>query len=307
MLRLLSLLQSHRFWPGADLATKLQVSDRTLRRDIDRLRGLGYQLQSGSGMPPLLLDDDEAVAIAVGLCTTANAAISGVEETSVRALAKVVQVMPPRLRRRVDALQSYIVPPDWGGGTPVDARVLTVIAQAARDSERLRFGYRTREGETSIRQVEPHWLVPYARRWYLVAYDVGRGDWRTFRLDRLTDPEPTGGQFRARDLPGDHDAPSFVRSSIGSAPRSHQVEVRIAAPADVVGATVRSWGTVEAAGDGWTRLTMNVDSFHWPAVVLAEIGAPFTVVEPEELRAYLNQVSAFFGSAAELAERREET
>ena len=151
MLRLLSLLQTHRYWPGGELAERLEVSERTLRRDVDRLRELGYpvdanrgvaggyQLRSGTAMPPLLLDDEEAVAIAVGLRTAAGGAVAGIEETSVRALTKVVQVMPPRLRRRVDALRAYTVPASWRGGPTVDATALTVIAQACRDDERLRF------------------------------------------------------------------------------------------------------------------------------------------------------------------------
>src|SRR4051794_14852220 len=203
MLRLLSLLQTHRFWPGHELADRLEVSERTLRRDVDRLRELGYpvaasrgvaggyQLRSGAAMPPLLLDDEEAVAIAVGLRTAAGGAVDGIEETSVRALTKVIQVMPPRLRRRVDALQAYTVPAFWGqgrGGPTVDADALTVIAQACRDDERLRFGYTTRDGRETTRLVEPHRLVSLGRRWYLVAFDIERHDWRTFRVDRLTEP-----------------------------------------------------------------------------------------------------------------------
>jgi predicted DNA-binding transcriptional regulator YafY len=167
MLRLLSLLQTHRYWPGGELAQRLEVSERTLRRDIDRLRELGYpvdasrgvaggyQLQAGAALPPLLLDDEEAVAIAVGLRTASGGAVEGIEETSVRALAKVVQVMPPRLRRRVDALQSHLMPAAWGDGPTVNAETLTVIAQACRDDERLRFRYTTREGDEATREVDP--------------------------------------------------------------------------------------------------------------------------------------------------------
>lgn len=186
MLRLLSLLQTHRHWPGDELADRLEVSQRTLRRDVERLRDLGYpvdasrgvaggyQLRAGSALPPLLLDDDEAVAIAVGLRSAAAGSVSGVEETSVRALTKVIQVMPPRLRRRVSALQNYTVPAMLGGGPTVDAIVLTVIAQACRDSERLRFRYTKRDGESAKRLVEPLRLVSLGRRWYLVAWDLER-------------------------------------------------------------------------------------------------------------------------------------
>src|ERR1051325_331006 len=159
MLRLLSLLQPHRYWPGAELAERLEVSERTLRRDVDRLRELGYpvdasrgvaggyQLQSGAAMPPLLLDDEEAVAIAVGLRTAAGGAVDGIEETSMRALTKVIQVMPPRLRRRVEALRSYTVPAFWSGGPTADGASLPVLAQSCRDDERLRFGYTNYDGD----------------------------------------------------------------------------------------------------------------------------------------------------------------
>src|SRR5690349_1673026 len=196
-LRLLSLLQTHRYWAGTDLADRLGVSERTLRRDVDRLRELGYpvdasrgvaggyQLRAATAMPPLLLDDEEAVAIAVGLRPAAGGAVEGIEETSVRALTKVIQVMPPRLRRRVEALRAYTVPGVFSGGPTVDAEALAVIASACRDDERLRFDYTARGQERTTRLVEPHRLVSLGRRWYLVAWDTERGDWRTFRVDRL--------------------------------------------------------------------------------------------------------------------------
>jgi predicted DNA-binding transcriptional regulator YafY len=203
MLRLLSLLQTHRYWPGGELADRLEVSPRTLRRDVDRLRELGYpvdasrgvaggyQLQAGAAVPPLLLDDEEAVAIAVGLRTAAAGAVAGFEETSVRALAKVIQLLPPRLRRRIDALQAVTSPGVLGGGPTLDASALTTIAMACRGEERLRFRYTPRAGDTSDRHVEPHRLVSLGRRWYLIAWDTGRGDWRSFRVDRLTAPALT--------------------------------------------------------------------------------------------------------------------
>src|SRR6266851_2217327 len=186
-LRLLSLLQTHRFWPGDELADRLEVSPRTLRRDIDRLRELGYpvdahrgvdggyQLAAGAVLPPLVLDDEEAVALAIGLRTAAQGAVAGIEEASVRALAKVVHVMPPRLRRRVDALRAATVPAVWATtGPTVDAGLLTAVAQACRDEERLRFAYTVQSGERTARHVEPHRLVSLGRRWYLVAYDLLR-------------------------------------------------------------------------------------------------------------------------------------
>src|SRR6185436_14558967 len=167
-LRLLSLLQTHRYWPGPELASRLEVSVRTLRRDIDRLRELGYpvdasrgvdggyQLAAGAALPPLLLDDEEAVALAIGLRAAAQGAVAGIEEASIRALTKLVQVMPPRLRRRLEALRAATVPAVWNSGPGVDAGVLTAIAQACRDEERLRFSYTAQSGEQTNRHVEPH-------------------------------------------------------------------------------------------------------------------------------------------------------
>ena len=182
LLELLSLLQARRDWPGAELAERLEVSGRTIRRDVERLRDLGYpvesltgpaggyRLRAGTAMPPLLLDDDEAIAIAVGLRTAARASVTGIEETSVRALVKLEQVLPAHLRRRVSALGSATISPPVGGPT-VDPQHLTVIAAACRDSECLRFAYRSRDGTDTRREVEPHSLVNLGRRWYLVAWD----------------------------------------------------------------------------------------------------------------------------------------
>ncbi|GAA2383515.1 YafY family protein [Nonomuraea africana] len=306
MLRLLSLLQTHRHWPGGALAARLEVSERTLRRDIDRLRELGYpvdaargvsggyQLRSGTAMPPLLLDDEEAVAIAVGLGTAAG--IDGIEETSVHALAKVVQVMPPRLRRRVEALRSYTLRPAVEGPT-VDAAVLTTLAQACRDDERLAFTYTSASGEASERLAEPYRLVALRRRWYLVAWDVGRADWRTFRVDRLTAPAATGVRFRPRDLPGG-DAAAFVVSRLGSPPVRHAVVVHVHAPLGQVEQVVAQMGgLVEALDEGTCRLVMHVDDFDWPILILAALGAPFDVIEPEAFRDRLRTTATLFRNA----------
>ena len=215
MLRLLSLLQTHRYWPGPELSDRLEVSPRTLRRDVDRLRELGYtvdavrgaaggyQLRAGGSLPPLLLEDEEAVAIAVGLRTAAAGAVAGMDGWSVQALSKVLSLMPPRLRRQMDAVASQTESPGpWEGAPVFDAAVLTTLAQACRDSELLRFDYTAREAEVTHRRVEPLRLVSLGRRWYLVAWDRDRLDWRSFRLDRISAPEPTGQRFRARELPG---------------------------------------------------------------------------------------------------------
>ncbi len=210
LLQLLSLLQARRYWPGDELASRLEISGRTVRRDVERLRELGYpvqattgpdggyRLEAGTAMPPLLLDDDEAVAIAVGLRTSAGASVAGIEETSVRALVKLEQVLPPRLRRRVNALQSatatYSRP---AGDTAVESELLIVIAGACRDKQRLRFAYQARDGERTRRLFEPDSLVNLGRRWYLVGWDCEREDWRTFRLDRVHKLPVARGALRA--------------------------------------------------------------------------------------------------------------
>jgi predicted DNA-binding transcriptional regulator YafY len=294
MLRLLSLLQTHRYWPGGELAERLEVSPRTLRRDVDRLRDLGYpvdaargvaggyQLQAGAAVPPLLLDDDEAVAIAVGLRTAAAGAVAGFEETSVRALAKVIQLLPPRLRRRIDALQAVTSPGVFGGGPTLDASSLTTIAVACRGEERLRFGYTPREGEGSSRHVEPHRLVSLGRRWYLMAWDLDRADWRSFRVDRLTEPALTGARFRPREIPGG-DPVAWLRSRLATIPSKYDVSVRIEAPPERVSAFVGQWAKVEPDGEQRCRLRMNVDDLSWPVMILGSIGAPFAIESPPQL------------------------
>src|SRR5690349_19812001 len=253
-LRLLSLLQGRRYWPGAELAGRLGVSPRTLRRDVDRLRELGYpvdaqrgvdggyQLAAGAALPPLVVDDEEAVALAVGMQAAAQGAVAGIEEPAVRALTKVVQVMPPRLRRRVEALRSVTVPAAWSSGPALDPDVLTTLAQACRDDERVEFGYTTHGGDRATRLVEPHRLVPLGRRWYLVAYDLHRHDWRSFRLDRMAKAHRTGARFRPRALPA-ADAAEFVRAGLRNLPLPYTVEVRVEAPAARVRARLGRWAT----------------------------------------------------------------
>jgi len=294
-LRLLSLLQTHRYWPGTELAERLGVSVRTLRRDIDRLRELGYpveaqrgvdggyQLAAGAALPPLMIDDEEAVALAVGLQTAAQSAVEGIAESSVRVLAKVVQVMPPRLRRRVEALRAMTVP--LGGGparTAVDPGVLTAIALACRDSEQLRFSYTAADGRRTDRLVEPHRLVPLGRRWYLVAYDLTRHDWRSFRVDRLSAPDGTGVRFRPRDLPA-ADAAEFVRARLDNLPRPYRVEAIVDAPAADVRRRLGRWATVEEVDAEHCRMRMTTDSLDWAAMALGTLGADFRVLNPPEV------------------------
>ncbi|WP_220794734.1 helix-turn-helix transcriptional regulator [Nocardioides pelophilus] len=309
MLRLLSLLQTHRFWSGGELSERLEVSPRTLRRDVDRLRDLGYdveavrgvaggyQLRAGSNLPPLLLEDDEAVAIAVGLRSTAGGSVNGVEETSVQALTKVIALMPPRLRRRMDALKTQTDGTPWSGGPVLDAGVLTTLAQACRDDEAVTFDYTAADGTATGRRVEPHRLVNLGRRWYLVAYDRGRQDWRSFRVDRVTGtPQLTGQRFRPRELPGG-DAVGFVRDGLRTQPQRHQVRVRLAAPADEVEAVMGRWGSVEPLTDGECRMVLNTDTLDWPVMILANLDCAFTVEGPAELSELLERVGRRFVSA----------
>ena len=307
-LRLLSLLQTHRYWPGNELADRLGVSPRTLRRDIDRLRELGYpvearrgieggyQLAAGAALPPLVLDDDEAVALTIGLRAAAQGAVAGIEESSVRALAKVARIMPPHLRRRVEALRAMTVPAPWSSGTGIDAGVLTVIAQACRDEERLRFMYTAAGGDQAARHVEPHRLVSLGRRWYLVAFDMTRQDWRSFRLDRLESPRSTGMRFQPRELPGG-DAAAFVRAGIENLPTMRQVEVLLHAPAPAVRSRVGQWATIEDVDEKQCRLRMRVDDLNWVALALGSIGADFEVLQPPELLDHIREWGLRFSRA----------
>ncbi|MGW6409389.1 helix-turn-helix transcriptional regulator [Streptomyces vinaceus] len=290
LLTLLSLLQTPREWPGSELAERLRVSPRTIRRDIERLRELGYpveatlgaeggyRLVAGAAMPPLLLDDEEAVAIAVGLRAGAGHAIEGVEEASVRALAKLEQVLPGRLRRRVGALQSATIAVTRGDGPSIDPRTLTTMAAAVAGPERLRFAYRARGGADSKRLVEPYRLVSTGSRWYLVAYDLDRGDWRTFRVDRVAEPYPTGARFTPRELP--MDAAEFVRRGLRGG-ETYPVDVSFEAPAEVLPGWLRQHA--EPVGGGCRVRFSSGDSPEWVAARLALTAVPFTVHSPDFL------------------------
>jgi predicted DNA-binding transcriptional regulator YafY len=302
LLQLLSLLQGRRDWPGSELAGRLEVSGRTVRRDIERLRALGYpvesrtgpagayRLRAGSAMPPLLLDDEEAIAIAVGLRTAARASVTGIEETAVRALVKLEQVLPAHLRRRVRALGSATFTPPASGPT-VDPQHLTVLAAACRDRERLRFAYRSRDGTGSRREVEPHSLINHGRRWYLVAWDRHREDWRTFRLDRLAKPASTGVRFAPHTLPAP-DAATYVEHSITRAPNRFEALVTLLASAEEIGERLPAhWGTIEPVDAHSCRYRTGDDDVGWLALRIAMIGVDFEVHEPPELIAQLRSLS----------------
>ena len=297
LLKLLSLLQARRDWSGADLADRLEVSERTVRRDVDRLRDLGYpvhatrgtdggyRLGAGAAMPPLLLDDDEAVAVAVGLRTAARNPVSGIEETSVRALAKLEQILPPRLRHRIGAVADYTVavPPDSPVPT-IDPAVLTALAAACRDHERLRFDYVSHDGTATVRSVEPHRLVAWGRKWFLVAWDVERDDWRTFRVDRLTPRVPTGPRFTPRELPEGGDVAAYVARGVSSAAVRFAVRVVVRAPASVVTDRISpAVGVVEAIDEHSCVLATGADTVETVAVYLGLLDVDFEVTEPPEL------------------------
>ena len=291
-LRLLSLLQTHRFWPGPDLAERLEVSERTLRRDVDRLRELGYpvsstrgveggyQLGSGGSLPPLVVDEEEAIALVVALGGSAGASGGALAEASLSALSKVVQVLPPRLRRRAEALRAVTVDAPWGQAPEVTAEVLAVLAQATRDAERIRFSYKAvggqAPGQDARRHVEPHHLVTVGRRWYLVGYDLDRQDWRFFRLDRLRDPLGTRSRFRPREVPGG-DPAAYVRERLSRGEAAEVLVCRVAAPADQVARRLGRWATVEETGAGQCRLTVEVRDASWAVFTVGVLEAPVTV------------------------------
>lgn len=307
LLELLSLLQARRDWPGGELAARLAVSPRTVRRDVERLRDLGYpvesvrgpaggyRLRAGAAMPPLLVDEEEAIAIAVGLRTAAGAAVAGIEEASLRALVKLEQVLPAHLRRRVRALgQAMATLP--GGGPEVDPQALAVLAAACRDGERVRFGYRGRDGVAARREAEPHALAHLGRRWYLVAWDVRREGWRTFRIDRLSRPAATGLRAAPRELPAP-DAATFVRQSIAAAPARYEARVTVRAPAEAV-RPPGGWGTVTPIDEATCELRTGDDDLRWLALRIAMLDADVEVHEPPELREHLLLLARRLAAAA---------
>jgi predicted DNA-binding transcriptional regulator YafY len=310
MLQLLSLLQDHSHRSATDLAERLGVTTRTIRRDVDRLRQLGYpvagsagvtggyRLEAGTQVPPLLLDDDEAVAIAIGLRSAASATVTGIEEASVRALTKLDQVLPGRLRRRVNALHAYTVP--LATPTPtVDAELLAQIALCCRDAEQLRFRYSAADGATTRRTTEPHRLVSAGRRWYLVAWDTLRSDWRTFRVDRIDQAAAIGVRFRPRELPGSIDAATFVAESMHAAFAVHEAVVRLHAPVESLRARVPpSAGTLEPDGDDACLLRATTESLEWLAAYIGVLGVEFEVVDSPALLECVQAVGQRFARAA---------
>ncbi|MFI0941847.1 helix-turn-helix transcriptional regulator [Streptomyces sp. NPDC021020] len=314
LLRLLSLLQSRREWSGPELAQRLDVTARTVRRDVERLRALGYpvhaapgtaggyRLGAGAALPPLLLDDEEAVVVALSLRTAARASVEGIEETSQRALAKLEQVLPSRLRHRVQAMQAVTVQPP-GPGPNVAQDVLTTLGAACRDHEQLRFDYRDHGGSTTRRSVEPYRLVHHWRRWYLLAYDVERGDWRTFRADRIEPRTPTGPRFTPRELP--EDAASYVAKGVTQ--RVYRYQARIVlhvAPGFLESNGWTGFGTVTALDDGTCELRTGSETLEALAMYVGMLGVEFEVIEPPELSVRLREVADRLVRAADASQER---
>ncbi|HEX4212964.1 MAG TPA: YafY family protein [Candidatus Dormibacteraeota bacterium] len=314
LLRLLSLLQTPREWPGSELARRLEVSPRTVRRDIDRLREIGYpveatqgaaggyRLVAGRAMPPLLLEDEEAVAVALGLRAVVNDAIEGMDEASAGALAKLEQVLPARLRHRVASLHAATVPLTPGDGPTIDPGLLTQIAAAISGRERLRLAYRSGQGDESERVVEPHRLVTAGRRWYLLAHDRGRGDWRTFRLDRILAARPAGARFTPRPPP-QGGAAAYVASRLYSLAPTYGAVARVDAPAEEVARRLGPAVEVEPHDAGRCRIRMHTDTLEWLAFRLALLGSDFEVEEPPELIEHLRRLGARISHAAGAAAR----
>jgi predicted DNA-binding transcriptional regulator YafY len=315
LLQLLSLLQTPREWPGSELARRLEVTPRTIRRDIDRLRELGYpveatmgtaggyRLVAGSAMPPLLLDDDEAVAIAVGLRAATGQTIAGIEESAVRALTKLEQVLPSRLRHRVRtigaATDPLTMPPALSTSAPgpaVDADLLTVLAAAIANRERVRFRYTSYDGTEAARHSDPHRLVPAGRRWYLLAYDNDRDDWRTFRVDRITRPQPTGARIVAREVPGG-DAAAFVQRQLFSGAPTYAAVATLHVGVDEA-ARRFARADLEPLDDRSCRLHSHADTLDWIAIRLILLGCDFEIHDPPELADHLRTLGTRLTRAA---------
>lgn len=308
LLEVLSLLQVRRDWTSSELAIRLGVSARTVRADIVRLRSLGYlidarpgvaggyRLAAGSALPPLLLDDDEAVAVAVGLGAAATARL-GVEETSLTALAKLEQVLPSHLRHRVEAVReaTSVVP---GAEPPLDLAVLGAVSSAIRGHERLRFGYTKPGGTEEPRHVEPQRLVSWGPFWYLLGWDLLRDDWRVFRVDRMAPHAPTGARFRPRRIP-EADVVAFVVGRVAAGARTHHARVLVHAPAAVVVAKTKPLPVdVRAVDESTCIIEVRADEPRQAALWLVQLDVDLEVIEGDELAAAFGRLAARLGRAS---------
>lgn len=295
LLRLLGLLQGRVDWTADDLARRLEVTPRTIRRDIARLRELGYpveamagpgggyRLGAGGKLPPLLLDDEEALAVALGL-RVSMATVGGLEEASLSAMGKLEQVLPPRIRQRVeDFSEATVTVP--GYPVRVDPVVVAVVTRASRERQRVRFSYRDARGAESERHAEPLRMVHTGRRWYLVAYDMDREDWRSFRVDRMKDARPTGMRSMRRPAP---DPVEMINQGVAVDVYSRSAEVILHVPIDIAQRMIPiTIGRLEEEGSDRSRLLIGADEMGWLASFLVSLGVPFDVVSPDDLKAEL--------------------
>ncbi|WP_018178585.1 helix-turn-helix transcriptional regulator [Jongsikchunia kroppenstedtii] len=291
-LKLLALLQAHRLWSATELADRLDTTERTVRRDVERLRTLGYpvqsvrgngggyQLSAGGSLPPLVVDEEEAVAIVAALRSAASGAAAGLADGSVRALAKVTQVLPGKLRRRAEAVQAMSATVPGMAAPAIDAEHLTTVALACRDTVELTFGYSGGTAGGQRRRVEPLRLVPLGRRWYLVAFDLDRADWRTFRLDRLTDPQPGRRSFRPREIPGG-DPAAYVQQSLRRVRQVYEATALVHMPFDEVKKKIQRWAEV-SEHPGGAVVTMRQDDPAWIFHTLAFLDADYEFLEVSE-------------------------
>lgn len=295
LLRLLSLLQTRAHWMGPDLAERLEVHPRTLRRDIDRLRQLGYPVQASSGvaggyafragqaLPPLLLDDEEALAVSIALRTATAGAVGGIEEPALRALVKLEQAMPARLRKRVDALRSAILPLDRTGPV-VEASVLATLAGACRDQLRTEFSYEDAQGRSAQRSVEPQGVVHTGERWYLVAWDRVRSDWRTFRIDRIVGDPQVGAHFAPRASPDGGDLKGYVSRSISAPHQAEQARVVLHAPYAVMSRRIPPSAGVVTPLDQGQRCQLECAANDSLVYWLMALDVEFEVLAPAALK-----------------------
>jgi predicted DNA-binding transcriptional regulator YafY len=315
VLRLLTLLQSHRFWPGPELAERLGVSERTLRRDIERLRELdyrvdaargvagGYQLQPGSDLPPLIFTSDEAIALALALqAAVSTTSLAGVADLTVAAFAKLEQVLPSRLRDRVRAVRaSAVSTAPIGTDSGVDPDLLAVLAMACRDHEVLRLAYRAGDGAESRRRVEPAHLVQHSRRWYLLCWDLERQEWRSFRVDRIGDVQRAARRVPPRSLPDRLDPAAFIIRALGGAVApSYVATIRIAVELAVAVDYLGDYTTgLEADGPDHTRWTIRSDRLEVLTGALTWLPWDFEILDAPELVAFLRRFADRIGAATQ--------
>lgn len=299
LLELLALLHSGRLWPATDLAERLEISPRTLRRDVTTLQELGYPISAGRGtgggysltgrsaLPPLMLSEDEAVAVVLGLSYATARAVDSDIDATLSALVKLMEVLPPKVRRRVEALRNITVSSPPGRRRPTsDVRVITTVASAARHSERTLIAYTASDGAQSTREVEPHDLVSREGLLYLVAFDLLRQDWRLFRVDRITEAHPTGDAFAQRQLPNG-DASTFLSESLTAARSLYLVRATVDTDATRTGQVLGEYADIEPSGPDTCDVTIAADQLDWVAFGLASIGAPFEVHGPKEAKDHL--------------------